>query len=159
VKYLRGKTVDKQTILVKRAAPGDAEQVASLALALWPDHDPGEMQSEIAGSLAMSDTAFFLARRGEEAVGFAQCQLRHDYVEGTDTRPVGYLEGIYVEEAERRRGVARALLARCEAWARAKGCTMFASDCEWDNAQSLSFHMAVGFREANRIICFVKDLS
>ena len=30
--------------------------------------------------------------------GFAQCQLRRDYVEGTKTSPVGYPEGIFVAE-------------------------------------------------------------
>ena len=40
------------------------------------------------------------------AVGFAQVQLRRDYVGGNHLSPVGYLEGIYVEETYRRRGIA-----------------------------------------------------
>ena len=96
-----------------------------------------------------------LAGDGE---GFAQCQLRRDYVEGTESSPVGYLEGIYVEENCRRRGLAAALLAACEDWARTKGCREFASDCELTNSQSLRFHLALGFEEANRIICFTKKL-
>ena len=32
------------------------------------------------------------------------------------------------------------------------------NDCEIDNVSSLGFHMAVGFEEANRIICFTKKL-
>ena len=31
-------------------------------------------------------------------IGFAQCQLRYDYVEGTKTTPVGYLEGIFIKD-------------------------------------------------------------
>ena len=58
----------------------------------------------------------------------------------------------------RRRGIAKALLTACEQWAREKGCREFASDCELSNDQSLSFHLRSGFREANRIICFVKAL-
>jgi aminoglycoside 6'-N-acetyltransferase I len=104
------------------------------------------------------DAAFFLAYAEETAVGFAQCQLRYDYVEGTDFSPVGYLEGIYVAEACRKHGVARELLSACETWAKSKGCTEFASDCELDNTQSLEFHLNVGFEEANRIICFTKKL-
>ena len=50
------------------------------------------------------------------------------------------------------------LLAECEKWAREKGCTEFASDCELDNADSLRFHLALGFEETNRIICFKKKL-
>ena len=93
-----------------------------------------------------------------EQIGFAQCQLRHDYVEGTETSPVGYLEGIYIKEADRHQGIARALLAACEDWAKAQGCTEFASDCELTNTESQAFHQAVGFSEANRIVAFVKKL-
>ena len=91
-------------------------------------------------------------------MGFAQCQLRHDYVEGTDSSPVGYLEGIYVASAYRHRGIAGVLLNACEVWAREKGCTEFASDCELNNLESLAFHKKLGFTEANRIICFTKKL-
>lgn len=38
------------------------------------------------------------------------------------------------------------------------GCTEFAGDCEMDNADSLRFHKALGFEEANRIVCFRKSL-
>ena len=58
----------------------------------------------------------------------------------------------------RGQGLARALLGACEDWARSKGCTEFASDCELNNVQSLRFHLNVGFEEANRIICFTKKL-
>ena len=39
-----------------------------------------------------------------------------------------------------------------------KGCSEFASDCELDNEESLQLHRALGFEEANRIICFKKGL-
>ena len=101
------------------------------------------------------EAAFFLAEGG---TGFAQCQLRHDYVEGTDSSPVGYLEGIFVEESHRHRGLAKKLLTACEEWAREQGCREFASDCELDNTGSLAFHLSMGFAEANRIICLTKKL-
>lgn len=34
----------------------------------------------------------------------------------------------------------------------------FASNCELDNHNSYEFHMATGFTETNRIICFKKEL-
>ena len=43
-------------------------------------------------------------------------------------------------------------------WAKEQGCSEFASDCELTNAESLKFHLSVGFEEANRIICFTKKL-
>ena len=39
-----------------------------------------------------------------------------------------------------------------------KHCTEFASDCEINNEISLQFHLSMGFEEANRIICFRKDI-
>ncbi len=140
--------------MIERATVADFSEVARLVELLWPGHDPADFRE----MLSVGDTAVFLARADGRAVGFAQCGLRHDYVEGTDERPVGYLEGVYVEEAYRRRGFAAALVSCCEDWARARGCAEFASDCELENGASLAFHLGIGFREANRIICFVKRL-
>ncbi|MDE6845684.1 MAG: GNAT family N-acetyltransferase [Lachnospiraceae bacterium] len=60
----------------------------------------------------------FLKYENDIPVGFAQCQLRHDYVEGTETSPVGYLEGIFIMENYRNRGYAKELLNECEKWAK-----------------------------------------
>ena len=144
--------------MIRRAEEKDLPILAGLACQLWPDHTAEEMGSEFAEIIAKPDAVFFLAYAGKNAIGFAQCQLRYDYVEGTDSSPVGYLEGIYVAEGYRAQGVAKQLLAACESWAREKGCAEFASDCELDNVQSLRFHLKMGFEEANRIICFTKKL-
>ena len=141
-----------------RAAAADAENVAALACELWPEHTPEAMAEEYRQLLAKDDAAVFLYRKQGPATGFAQCQLRRDYVEGTETSPVGYLEGIYVREDDRRQGIARKLLSAYEEWAKEKGCTEFASDCELTNTESQAFHLAVGFREANRIVAFVREI-
>ena len=80
------------------------------------------------------------------------------YVEGTHSSPVGYLEGIFIKAEYRNHGFAKELLKECEKWAKEKGCTEFASDCELDNDDSFRFHRAMEFEEANRIICFKKDI-
>ena len=144
--------------MIRKAEIKDLSILGELACQLWPDHTVEEMRSEFADMIAKSDAAFFLAYSEETAVGFAQCQLRYDYVEGTDSSPVGYLEGIYVVDGYRQQGFARELLTACETWAKSKGCTEFASDRELENTQSLQFHLNVGFEEANRIICFTKKL-
>ena len=150
--------MDNEPLCFEKAGTGDLHILASLGVLLWPGHREDELTQEFALLMAENKAAFFLARAGELPVGFAQCALRHDYVEGTSTSPVGYLEGIYVREAHRREGVAAGLLSACETWARQQGCREFASDCGLDNAQSLRFHLAAGFEEANRIICFTKKL-
>ena len=144
--------------MIRKAEQHDLDALAVLAAGLWPHHTAEEMKEDLAETLAQKDAAFFLAFDGETPIGFAQCQLRRDYVEGTESSPVGYLEGIYVAEGHRHQGTARKLLEACEGWAREQGCREFASDCELDNAASLRFHLKVGFQEANRIICFTKKL-
>lgn len=144
--------------MIHQAQRKDLPSVTHLALQLWPDSDPSELETEFSDLLSAPDAALFLAYDSETPIAFAQCQLRHDYVEGTESSPVGYLEGIFVSESHRRRGYARLLLATCEVWAKNKGCREFASDCELTNEESLHFHLNTGFTEANRIICFTKQL-
>lgn len=143
---------------VRRAGTKDLDTVAMLACLLWPHHTAEEMQDEHAALLDDGCNALFLAEEDGAPAGFAHVSLRRDYVEGTDTSPVGYLEAIFVRPERRRQGVARALLAACEGWAAAQGCREFASDCELTNEESRQFHRGVGFAEANRIVCFVKPL-
>ena len=145
--------------MIKKAAIHDLSTLCALALQLWPAHTPEDLLNEFKEAIHNSTAHFFLLYEQSEAIGFAQCGLRSDYVEGTESSPVGYLEGIYVKNAHRRRGCARQLLAACEDWAREQGCIEFASDCELDNIMSLQFHLGTGFTEANRIICFTKKLT
>lgn len=145
-------------ICYKLAKAEELAALTELALTLWPGHSPKEMGQELARLLEDPAGAVWMAWDAGQAVGFAQCQLRRDYVEGTASSPVGYLEGIFVAESHRGRGIARMLLAACENWARQQGCAEFASDCELTNRESLQFHLQVGFTEANRIICFTKKL-
>lgn len=144
--------------MIKQANLKDATILAQLAQELWPHHALPDLIKETQDFLAKPETAYFLAFQDSTPIGFAQCQLRHDYVEGTTTSPVGYLEGIYVQEEHRKKQVATHLLQACQNWAKEKNCREFASDCELDNEDSLRFHLAAGFIEANRIICFTKSL-
>lgn len=135
------------------------ETVAGMAVLMWKNHTVYELTDEFSEIISKGNAQFFLKYEEEIPVGFAQCQLRYDYVEGTTASPVGYLEGIFVKEEYRHKGYAKELLSECERWAEERGCREFASDCEIDNDSSLQFHMAMGFTEANRIICFTKKLS
>lgn len=144
--------------MIRQAAKEDAFELARLAIQMWEDNEVEELAEHFERLVTDEEAACFMKYEDGKAVGFAQCQLRHDYVEGTETSPVGYLEGILVEEAFRHKGYAKELLAECEKWAKSKGCTEFASDCELENEESLRFHMAMQFEEANRVICFRKSI-
>ena len=144
--------------MIKKAEKNDSRCLAEMAIKMWSDNDLDELESEFAETVSSNDGVCFIKYVEAKPAGFAQCQLRNDYVEGTDTSPVGYLEGIFIEEEYRHSGYAKELLLKCEKWAKEKHCTEFASDCEIDNDSSLEFHLSMGFEEANRIICFRKDI-
>lgn len=144
--------------MIKRATINDSLILAGLAIQMWDSHTVEELETEFKETLVSDSVAFFIKYVENKPVGFAQCGLRTDYVEGTESSPVGYLEGIFIEEEYRLKGYAKELLSACEKWAKETGCSEFASDCELDNETSLKFHMSMGFEEANRIICFRKDI-
>ena len=145
--------------MIKQTDQSDAAVLAELAVQLWVNHSQVELEHEFVELLTSTDAACFIKYADNCTVGFAQCQLRRDYVEGTSTSPVGYLEGVFIREEYRHNGYGRELLASCEKWAMEKNCTEFASDCEIDNDVSRQFHLASGFEEANRIICFKKHIN
>lgn len=144
--------------MLRKANREDLDHLAGLAKMLWPKNDLHALKEEFQGYLEDKHACILLAFDKQNAVGFAQCQLRFDYVEGTKTSPVGYLEGIFVRESHRNNGYARELVKTCERWAEEQGCSEFASDCTIDNEESLAMHLRLGFMEAGRIICFKKSL-
>ena len=144
--------------MIRKVELNDCYDVAELACRMWDSHDILELKNEFELKLDKEDFALFIKVIDDKIVGFCECSLRYDYVEGTSSSPVGYLEGIFVLEEYRNLGIASSLLAESEMWAKKKGCTEFASDCELENNDSLKFHLKAGFKEANRIICFKKDL-
>lgn len=142
----------------RKAEAEDAKEVAKLAVEMWTSHTLEELTEELFDAVENENSVVYLMTVNEVIAGFAQCGLRHDYVEGAESSPVGYLEGIFVKKEYRTQGFAKKLLSCCEKWAREMRCTQFASDCEIDNEVSRKFHIKSGFKEANRIICFVKEI-
>jgi aminoglycoside 6'-N-acetyltransferase I len=62
------------------------------------------------------------------AMGFVEASKRVDYVNGTSSSPVAFLEGLYVAPKSRRKGIARALVESVVKWASTEGCLELASD-------------------------------
>lgn len=149
-------------IHVRSATPQDAAVWLQLRQALWPEDGSSwhaeEIEQFFAGRLHMP-LAVLLARDDVGTVqGFAELSIRA-YAEDCTTDRVAYLEGWYVVPKARRRGVGRALVLAAEQWARAQGCSEFASDAVIDNAVSAAAHLALGFTETVQIRCFRKSLA
>jgi aminoglycoside 6'-N-acetyltransferase I len=128
--------------------------------ALWPDATAEEHRGYMAMALAQPERFLQLmmydAHRAP--VGLIEGSIRTDYVNGTESSPVGFVEGVYVAPAWRRHGVARRLFAAIGDWARARGCQELASDALLDNVVSQRAHLALGFRETERVVYFSKKL-
>ena len=65
----------------------------------------GEMEACLANPERQA--AFLCEDDAGVVAGFAEASLRRDYVNGCETSPVAFLEGIFVVPSRRRRGVAR----------------------------------------------------
>ena len=134
------------------------DELTSMAIDLWPDNDFEELKEEIIHLMANGKNVFLLSIIDENIVGFIHMSIRTDYVEGSSTSPVAYVEGIYVKPDYRYKGIGKQLLARGEESAKSKACKEIASDILYDNTDSYNFHTKVGFKDANRLICFIKDI-
>ena len=136
------------------AASADQEEWAALRAALWPDADDRDIARMLKEPARFA--AFIARETNGHAIGFAEASLRHDYVNGCDTSPVGFLEGIYVAPPFRRLGVAASLIRAVEQWTIAQGARELASDALIDNVDSHRMHAALGFLETERVVCFRK---
>ena len=139
---------------IRRGDEGSVALWAAMRRELWPDSDAGEIAADSVALLGRPDVAAFLAFEGEAAIGFAEVRLRRDPVNGCDTSPVAFLEGITVREPWRRRGVARALFGAVKAWAVGQGVTEIGSDALLENTDSHRMHAALGFEEMERVVYF-----
>jgi aminoglycoside 6'-N-acetyltransferase I len=130
-----------------------------MRLALWPDADLAELRAEALAWDEANGIALIALDDDGRAIGLAEATLRHDYVNGTGSSPVGFLEAWYVAADHRGRGVGRALISEVEAWTRERGCSELASDALFDNTASHAAHAACGFEETERVVYFRKVLA
>ena len=128
---------------------------AEMCVDLWPDLTVDDVIKMSHEGLFKNE---FLYYENDKPVGFISLSLRSDYVEGTDSSPVGYIEGLYVKPEFRRMGIAEKLVDHAKEWSEKYGCTELASDCTLDNTVSQAFHKGIGFTEANRLVCFTMKI-
>ena len=130
----------------------------ALRVALWPEAPEQEQRRGMAEARRRGHFVL-LARSAENTLGLVEASVRHDYVNGTNGSPVGFLEGLYVVPESRRRGIARVLVDRAVAWAGERGCVEFASDALLANTEAHALHRAIGFEESERVVYFRRDIN
>jgi aminoglycoside 6'-N-acetyltransferase I len=126
--------------------------------ALWPgslsDHDVETRKYFESGP---DLPVVFVAEVDGRLVGFLELDYRKN-APGCTSSPVPFIEGWYVEPAMRGRNIGRALVDAAEAHARASGHVEIASDAELENAGGINAHLAVGYEEVERVVCFRRSL-
>ncbi len=140
----------------------DEDRPAWLAMraALWPDSDaadPAGADAWVARADAITIVAQPSGSSGGQLIGFAEAGER-PYADGSDTSPVAFLEGWYVEPEYRCQGFGRELVQAVETWARSRGLTELASDSLLENTNAHAAHEAAGFREVERAVRYRKPL-
>lgn len=150
--------------LVRLARPPDLRALALLLAALWPESPAEEHARELEHILAgkapgkLPLVIFVAEDKDGSLVGFLECGLRSHADSCNPSHAVGYVEGWYVAEEFRRRGIGKSLLAAAEEWARGQGCLEMASDAVIDNVLSQNVHQRLGFEVVERSVLFRKAL-
>lgn len=148
---------------VRLGGAADTDIVAWMFFELWPEGPLAEHREEAALILAGAPPStmplvVFVAENDGLVVGFIEVGLR-SHADGCDSRrPVGFVEGWYVEPAHRGVGVGRALMQAAEDWARSQGCREIASDTWIDHESSQRAHEALGFEVVDRCVNLKKAL-
>ena len=146
--------------MIERCTSGEDAGWLALRDGLWPQ--PRDLQLGEMAAIAAEPrryAAFVAYGHDREPVGFAEAALRTDYVNGAQSSPVAFLEGLYVAPRARRRGIGRALVGEVCRWARALGCREVASDALVGNEASQAVHRALGFAETERVVFYRMPLA
>ena len=145
-------------MVIREIVESDRSQWVQLREALWPgslaDHDE---ETRTFFEKRLRTPVVFVAEAKDRLVGFLELDFRK-YAPGCTSSPVAFIEGWYVEPASQGQGVGRALIDAAEAYARAAGHHEIASDADIENVEGIAAHIAVGFEEIERIVCFRRSL-
>ncbi len=130
---------------------------AGMRAALWPEASGEEHARDIDDMLRSDRSWGFIAELDGAPAGFAELAIR-DYANGCASRPVPFLEGIFVRDEFRRRAVGARLLTYVEEFIAARGFTEIGSDTDVANTASHAAHRGWGFVETERVVYFRKML-
>jgi len=145
-------------IRVRGFVDGDRPEWLRMRQTLWDDCAVEEHEREMEEYLEEPANEVFLAERpGGGLCGFLEASI-HPWAVGCEQRPVGYIEGWYVDPDVRQQGIGRVLVESAEEWARSRGCRQMASDTTTDNRRSQDAHHALGYEETYRLVYFRKNL-
>jgi aminoglycoside 6'-N-acetyltransferase I len=153
-------------VQIRPAHASDLDELARMCEKLWPKSSAEDhaqelrliLEGKVDRVLTMPLTILVAEAAGGTLVGFVEVDLRSHADGCNPAQAVGYIEGWYVAEEYRYRGVGRKLVAEAEDWARSHRCVEMASDAVIDNEVSQRAHKALGYEVVDRCVHYRKKL-
>jgi len=144
-------------ISIRRVSQEDKKEWLRMRKGIWPEAPDEYLDCDMDDILASETNMVFFACDAGKPIGLAEAQIK-ETAEGCETSPVGYLEGCFVQEEYRGKGLVGIMNQAAENWVREKGCTEMASDTWLENESSIRAHGRMGYVEVERLVHFVKQL-
>jgi len=136
-------SVKASSVQVRSATIQDADAVGDLAsrLVVSFPFSRARFHESYATLLSADDACVLVATDGDDVLGYL-LGVTHGtfYANG----PVAWVQEIFVHDQARRRGIGRALMLACEAWATERGCGLVSLATR----RAAPFYLALGFEES-----------
>ena len=127
---------------IRHVTADDTVAWVRMRQALWPgDPHAADIAAFFAGRSTEPEAVLVAEYQPGQPVAVVELSTRRDLPD-TGAALVGYVDGLYVEPPYWAAGAARVLLRAAQAWARARGCTLFASDRDDRLIFDSSYHPA-----------------
>ena len=147
--------------MIRTIKQSDQKEWSRMRTLLWPDtsdYHMGEIQEYFDGKSPDIVEVLVLELHGDAKLqGFIELNVR-SFVEGSRNRNVPFIEAWFVDESERQSGWGEKLMKAAEEWSQENGYSELGSDTELENLNSQKAHLALGFKEVERIVCYFKIL-
>jgi aminoglycoside 6'-N-acetyltransferase I len=144
-------------ITIRRVTQEDKAEWLRMRKGIWPEAPDEYLDFDMDEILASNKHVVFFGCDEGKPIGLTEVQIKES-AEGCETSPVGYLEGWFVQEEYRGKGVVAIMTRAAEDWVREKGCTEVASDTWLGNESSIRAHEKMGYIEVERLVHYVKQL-
>lgn len=145
---------------IRLAKQSDLSAWVAMRSQLWPDsadQHTSEVKDYMVGSSVDVVCCYVIDDGHGELCGFIELNIRN-FAEGSRCPKVPYVEGWYIKPQYQNRGLGKQLMQQAEQWALQQGFHELASDTELKNNKSIAIHKQMGFSEAERVVCFLKQL-
>jgi GNAT superfamily N-acetyltransferase len=132
---------EKIRVIIRRAAPQDAELMAYLCHQLGYPAEEQHIQQRLTVVMSSNDHAVFVAEQAGLSLGWVhvfRCHLLH-------TAPEAQIGGLIIDATVRRSGVGQRLMQAAEQWAQAQDCWAVYLRSHIERQDAHQFYHKIGY--------------